>query len=145
MLLKNAGADWVDQEAVVDKGLVTSRSPARSKDHDRYPAFKIRNVEVARVIGEYFALLTERIERRKRVLQQIRSAPVQQVAIQPVGLEVGERSRESDLRPQSGAFCGSTLETRNTSSRRPEMALPTSSSVALEIAGASSIVCNQLL
>ena len=25
--LKNAGADWVDQEAVVDKGLVTSRSP----------------------------------------------------------------------------------------------------------------------
>jgi protease I len=25
--LKNAGADWVDQEAVVDKGLVTSRNP----------------------------------------------------------------------------------------------------------------------
>ena len=25
--LKNAGADWVDQEAVVDKGLVTSRDP----------------------------------------------------------------------------------------------------------------------
>ena len=31
--LKNAGADWVDQEAVVDKGLVTSRSP------DDIPAF----------------------------------------------------------------------------------------------------------
>lgn len=25
--LKNAGADWVDQDAVVDQGLVTSRSP----------------------------------------------------------------------------------------------------------------------
>lgn len=25
--LRNAGADWVDQEVVVDKGLVTSRSP----------------------------------------------------------------------------------------------------------------------
>ena len=25
--LKNAGADWVDQEAVVDRGLVTSRKP----------------------------------------------------------------------------------------------------------------------
>jgi protease I len=26
--LKNAGADWVDEEVVVDKGLVTSRTPA---------------------------------------------------------------------------------------------------------------------
>jgi len=26
--LKNAGADWVDQESVTDQGLVTSRSPA---------------------------------------------------------------------------------------------------------------------
>ena len=25
--LKNAGVEWVDQEVVVDKGLVTSRSP----------------------------------------------------------------------------------------------------------------------
>ena len=31
--LKNAGADWVDQEVVVDRGLVTSRSP------DDIPAF----------------------------------------------------------------------------------------------------------
>lgn len=31
--LKNAGADWVDEEAVVDKGLVTSRNP------DDIPAF----------------------------------------------------------------------------------------------------------
>lgn len=31
--LKNAGADWVDQEVVVDQGLVTSRSP------DDIPAF----------------------------------------------------------------------------------------------------------
>ncbi|RYE18695.1 MAG: protease, partial [Sphingobacteriales bacterium] len=26
--LKNAGAEWVDEEVVVDKGLVTSRTPA---------------------------------------------------------------------------------------------------------------------
>jgi protease I len=26
--LKNAGADWIDQEVVVDNGLVTSRKPA---------------------------------------------------------------------------------------------------------------------
>ena len=25
--LKNAGADWVDEEVVVDRGLVTSRKP----------------------------------------------------------------------------------------------------------------------
>jgi protease I len=25
--LRNAGAEWVDEEAVVDKGLVTSRKP----------------------------------------------------------------------------------------------------------------------
>src|SRR5580692_11234659 len=66
--------------------------------------FKIRHVEVAHTIGEYFALLTERVERRKRVLQRMRSAPVQQVAIQPVGLEVAERSLASDLRPQSGGM-----------------------------------------
>src|ERR1700761_9484319 len=66
--------------------------------------FKIRYVEVAHTIGAYFALLTERVERRKRVLQRMRSAPVQQVAIQPVGLEVAERSLASDLRPQPGGI-----------------------------------------
>src|SRR5246127_2229166 len=40
--LKNAGADWVDQEAVVDKGLVTSRSP------DDIPAF---NREMIKLFG----------------------------------------------------------------------------------------------
>jgi protease I len=37
--LKNAGATWVDKEVVVDKGLVTSRSP-----HD-LPAFNRKMVE----------------------------------------------------------------------------------------------------
>jgi protease I len=37
--LKNAGADWVDQEVVVDNGLVTSRSP------DDLPAFCSKVVE----------------------------------------------------------------------------------------------------
>jgi protease I len=37
--LKNAGADWVDEECVVDNGLVTSRSP------DDLPAFCSKVVE----------------------------------------------------------------------------------------------------
>ena len=37
--LKNAGADWVDEEVVVDQGLVTSRNP------DDIPAFNRKMVE----------------------------------------------------------------------------------------------------
>jgi protease I len=37
--LRNAGADWVDQECVVDRGLVTSRKP------DDLPAFNAKIVE----------------------------------------------------------------------------------------------------
>ncbi|GAB3194013.1 protease I [Pontibacter aydingkolensis] len=37
--LKNAGADWVDQEVVVDQGLVTSRNP------DDIPAFNKKMIE----------------------------------------------------------------------------------------------------
>ena len=37
--LKNAGATWVDQEVVVDQGLVTSRNP------DDLPAFNAKMVE----------------------------------------------------------------------------------------------------
>ncbi len=37
--LKNAGADWVDEEVVVDNGLVTSRKP------DDLPAFNRKLVE----------------------------------------------------------------------------------------------------
>lgn len=37
--LKNAGADWVDQEVVVDNGLITSRNP-----HD-IPAFNRKMIE----------------------------------------------------------------------------------------------------
>ncbi|QPC84048.1 type 1 glutamine amidotransferase [Phototrophicus methaneseepsis] len=37
--LKNAGANWVDQEVVVDQGLVTSRNP------DDLPAFNAKLIE----------------------------------------------------------------------------------------------------
>jgi protease I len=37
--LKNAGAEWVDQEVVVDQGLVTSRKP------EDIPAFNRKIVE----------------------------------------------------------------------------------------------------
>jgi protease I len=37
--LKNAGAEWVDQEVVVDQGLVSSRKP------DDLPAFNRKMVE----------------------------------------------------------------------------------------------------
>ena len=39
LVLENAGATWVDQEVVVDQGLVTSRSP------DDLPAFNQKMVE----------------------------------------------------------------------------------------------------
>jgi len=38
--LRNAGAEWVDEEVVVDRGLVTSRKP------DDLPAFCARMIEV---------------------------------------------------------------------------------------------------
>ena len=37
--LKNAGAEWVDQEVVTDRGLVTSRKP------DDIPAFNKKMIE----------------------------------------------------------------------------------------------------
>jgi len=37
--LTNAGANWVDQEVIVDKGLVTSRKP------DDIPAFNQKMIE----------------------------------------------------------------------------------------------------
>jgi protease I len=37
--LRNAGAEWVDEEVVVDKGLVTSRKPAD------IPAFNAKMIE----------------------------------------------------------------------------------------------------
>ncbi|HEU5236344.1 MAG TPA: DJ-1/PfpI family protein [Pyrinomonadaceae bacterium] len=37
--LRNAGANWVDRELVVDKGLVTSRKP------DDIPAFNEKMIE----------------------------------------------------------------------------------------------------
>jgi len=37
--IKNAGATWVDQEVVVDQGLVTSRNP------DDLPAFNAKLIE----------------------------------------------------------------------------------------------------
>jgi protease I len=39
MDLRNAGADWVDEEVVVDSGLVTSRKP------DDIPAFNNKMIE----------------------------------------------------------------------------------------------------
>jgi protease I len=39
MDLKNAGAEWVDEEVVVDNGLVTSRKP------DDIPAFNRKMIE----------------------------------------------------------------------------------------------------
>ena len=41
--LRNAGADWVDQDAVVDQGLVTSRGP------DDIPVF---NLAMIKLFGE---------------------------------------------------------------------------------------------
>ena len=37
--LRNAGADWVDEQVIVDRGLVTSRKP------DDIPAFNAKAIE----------------------------------------------------------------------------------------------------
>jgi protease I len=51
--LKNAGANWVDREVVVDNGLVTSRQP------DDLPAFNARLIEViAEGVHSYPAAMT---------------------------------------------------------------------------------------
>ena len=43
--IKNAGADWVDEEVVLDQNLVTSRKPAD------IPAFNAKMIELFRVAG----------------------------------------------------------------------------------------------
>lgn len=44
--LQNAGANWVDQEVVVDKGLVSSRNP------DDIPAFNRKMIELFSNVGQ---------------------------------------------------------------------------------------------
>ncbi|NLT25162.1 MAG: peptidase C56, partial [Microbacteriaceae bacterium] len=44
--LRNAGADWVDEEVVEDAGIVTSRTP------DDLPAFNAKLVEVFAAANE---------------------------------------------------------------------------------------------
>ena len=43
--LKNAGADWVDEEVIVDQNLVTSRKP------DDIPAFNAKMIELFSQVG----------------------------------------------------------------------------------------------
>jgi protease I len=46
--LKNAGADWVDEEVVVDKNLITSRNPDDIPAFNRTMIEKIASIEPAR-------------------------------------------------------------------------------------------------
>ena len=46
--LKNAGADWVDQEVVVERGLVTSRKPDDIPAYNREMIRPIRRSPPAR-------------------------------------------------------------------------------------------------
>ena len=52
--------------------------------------FEIRHIEIAHAIGKYLALVAKPLEGRKRVFQRMRAPPVQEKAIQPVGLEALE-------------------------------------------------------
>jgi len=48
--LENAGANWVDEEVVVDQGLVTSRSPA---DMDAFVAKMLEEIAEGRHAGQH--------------------------------------------------------------------------------------------
>ena len=96
---------------------------------DRERLLEIADVEVADAPGPDLPRSLELLERAEGVLERMRPRPVEQVAVEPVGLE----ARQALLAgPQSplvrGAWLGITFETRNTSSRCPAMASRTSSS-----------------
>src|SRR5690349_11694628 len=53
--------------------------------------FKVGHIEVAYAPGENLPLALKLLEARDRVLQRVLAAPVQEVGIQPIGFEPGER------------------------------------------------------
>ena len=65
------------------------------------------------------------------------AAPVQQVAVEPVGPQARERALAGGEVPRRDALLGSTFETRNTSSRRPAIASPTTASASPYISAVS--------
>ncbi len=73
----------------------------------------------------------------KVVLKRIRARPVQQVTVQPVGAQARERALAGRHRPGKRGVVGRTLETRNTSSRRPAIASPTTVSASPYISAVS--------
>src|SRR5260370_38865091 len=53
--------------------------------------FEVGHVEVAHTPGEDLACALELVEAGEGLLQRIRAAPMQEVAVEPVGAETGER------------------------------------------------------
>ena len=70
--LKNAGADWVDREVVVDQGLVTSRNPGdldafSSKLIEEFAEVVVRRSDAAPDVILAPALLDQHVGARERV------------------------------------------------------------------------------
>ena len=66
-------------------------------------------VEVAHSPREDLPRLPEPLEGRERLLEGVRAAPVQEVAVQPVGTEAGERPLARRDRPLQGGILGQDL------------------------------------
>jgi protease I len=87
--LRNAGAEWVDQEVVVDQGLVTSRKP------DDIPAFNAKLIEGVRR-GPACGPATQRLEPRTGApgnCRQLRCPPA------PPGSGAGASGTRADRSP----------------------------------------------
>ena len=89
-------------------------------------------VEIADPPTEDLAFAPQLVEGCDRLRQRVRAAPMQQVAVEMIGAQPGERALAGVRVPEREALCGRTFDTRKTSSRRPAMASPMNSSAAPE-------------
>ena len=99
--------------------------------------------EVRDAPGEDLSLLEQVLERRHRLLDRVVAGPMEQIEIEAVGAQPREAVLAGLTVPRRDAFSGSTFEARKTSSRRPAIASPTSSSTTPEpyISAVSSGSC----
>src|SRR5258705_5777688 len=77
---------------------------------DDLPGFvQIRHVEVAHAPGQDLALALKLLESRERVLERILAAPVQEIAVEAIGLQPSQRSFAGQHRSLARRILGENL------------------------------------